>query len=936
MKNNYFFKVLVLTLSICFLSFAPKADDKTLDVVKVNTNSETNYNDSASSSFNEEMNCYVEMPTLSQNGSCVQASALPNSFGDDVEFMWAENVNGSIQARTPWSQNTALSYCPPSSGDFRLCARTAGCSDIYETEDIHLSAQCGSIDGIYIYDQSTDQAVLGPISNGQEIDVNSLPNHYYLVADTSGGIGSVFLTVDDTSITENTPPFTFPAGANNGSNWEPNLGNISVDASAYLEDSRNGGLCDTLHVTFVLIDDNGINPPTVPNCDAGDLIWTNDVSVNNDGSVNADVRFINGGNYTIPGPYPAALSGPSTVSINEAISWDGYSNRVNVYQEFEQWRIVFLKNGAVQYSSQLTGDPADNVASAEWIGALDQNINLPNGADQIILAHIEDSQYGDGSRASANSVVPSSICISVEGVTIEPPTVPTCDAGDFIWTNDVTVNSNGSVNADVRFINGGNFVVPGPYPEELSGPSTVNINEAISWDGYANRVNVNQEFEQWRIVFLKNGVVQYSSQLTEDTPDLVASGEWIGALDQNIELPNGADQIILAHIEDGEYGDGSRSSSNSVVPSSICISAEAICDLTVDAGDAIEVCEDETVELTATAENANVCEGGCEYPIIESVRCNNSNMAEIWISNAGQDHFNTTLNSSFEVLDNGVATYSSRVSNGTDILDVSLTFSGRTTTPPTGSPKLGCDTGNTSDYVYWTSTSGTIVSQQHGTFQVSRMGEAFQLGLGGDVTREGFGASGWLTITGGDGYYERGDINIKLGECNPIGGDSTVEYVWTTEDGNIVGDPNQNTITVDQSGTYKVVAKDCKDCEAEDEVVVNLLEKVVIGNFVWVDVNENGLQDDGATGVNGVNVTLFQANGTEVASTTTANDPNSGDAGYYEFEVCQESGDYYIVFDNIPDGFEITDQNVGGDDAVDSDINPNGRTDDFTITTEDD
>ncbi|PIB29393.1 hypothetical protein BFP77_06345 [Maribacter sp. 4U21] len=150
-------------------------------------------------------------------------------------------------------------------------------------------------------------------------------------------------------------------------------------------------------------------------------------------------------------------------------------------------------------------------------------------------------------------------------------------------------------------------------------------------------------------------------------------------------------------------------------------------------------------------------------------------------------------------------------------------------------------------------------------------------------------------------------------------GNSQVDYVWTTEDGNIIGDANQATITVDQSGTYIVVAKDCKDCEAEDEVVVNLLDKVVIGDFVWVDENENGLQDDGATGVNGVNATLFQADGTEITSTTTANNPDSGDAGYYEFEVCPDSGEYYIVFDNIPNGFEITEQNAGSDDS-------NGRT----------
>ena len=171
-------------------------------------------------------------------------------------------------------------------------------------------------------------------------------------------------------------------------------------------------------------------------------------------------------------------------------------------------------------------------------------------------------------------------------------------------------------------------------------------------------------------------------------------------------------------------------------------------------------------------------------------------------------------------------------------------------------------------------------------------------------------------------------------------GDSSVNYVWTTADGNIVGDANQATITVDQSGTYKVVAKDCEDCEAEDEVVVTLDEKVSIGDFVWNDVNQNGIQDAGETGVNGVSVALYQCDngqnggGTLIDTTTTADD-GTGNPGSYTFEVCPNSGDYYIVFGELPDDFEFTDSNIGDDRSIDSDANENGVTDCFEITDED-
>ncbi|WP_149498802.1 SdrD B-like domain-containing protein [Roseiconus lacunae] len=103
-----------------------------------------------------------------------------------------------------------------------------------------------------------------------------------------------------------------------------------------------------------------------------------------------------------------------------------------------------------------------------------------------------------------------------------------------------------------------------------------------------------------------------------------------------------------------------------------------------------------------------------------------------------------------------------------------------------------------------------------------------------------------------------------------------------------------------------------------------------LGNFVWVDTNYNGLQDDGPTGVNGVTVNLYQDvdgdgiaepggdDGGPIATTVTA--PLMGEDGYYLFEEL-EAGDYFVEFDTstIPTGFELTLDNQGGDDAVDSD-----------------
>ncbi len=248
---------------------------------------------------------------------------------------------------------------------------------------------------------------------------------------------------------------------------------------------------------------------------------------------------------------------------------------------------------------------------------------------------------------------------------------------------------------------------------------------------------------------------------------------------------------------------------------------------TVEAGDDVEVCVEELVELTASADDISACPGGCVYPIEQIARCNNaSNLSDVWLNNITNSNKGfVTSSSEFKTYDNGIATYTAIASNGIDNIEVDITFSGYTTMAPELSPKeSNCGTYDTTDWVYWTNTSGTIVTEQHGTLIVSRAGPSMQMGNGADVTRDGFGASGWLTISGGDGFYTAGDVNIKLGNCDAFDAVTAVDYNWSTTDGNIVGDANQKTITVDKSGTYTVSVSDCESCSASDSVNVTIAE----------------------------------------------------------------------------------------------------------------
>lgn len=93
-----------------------------------------------------------------------------------------------------------------------------------------------------------------------------------------------------------------------------------------------------------------------------------------------------------------------------------------------------------------------------------------------------------------------------------------------------------------------------------------------------------------------------------------------------------------------------------------------------------------------------------------------------------------------------------------------------------------------------------------------------------------------------------------------------------------------------------------------------------LGNFVWRDVDGDGLQDGGSeTGLPGVVVTLYDANSNVVNVTTTSA------TGAYSFGSLN-TGTYFLEF-TPPTNFTFTLQDQGGDDAVDSDPSPaTGRT----------
>ncbi len=131
------------------------------------------------------------------------------------------------------------------------------------------------------------------------------------------------------------------------------------------------------------------------------------------------------------------------------------------------------------------------------------------------------------------------------------------------------------------------------------------------------------------------------------------------------------------------------------------------------------------------------------------------------------------------------------------------------------------------------------------------------------------------------------------------GGTSPYAYLW--DDGETTA-----SLSDQAAGNYTVTVTDNNACTATCSSTINEPNAVgSIGNYVWLDLNLNGIQDEPASfGINGIDVQLWNA-GSDGAigggddspigvPIQTTNDSN-GNPGYYYF-VIDNSGYYYVQF----------------------------------------
>ncbi|NWF88786.1 MAG: hypothetical protein HXY50_04900, partial [Ignavibacteriaceae bacterium] len=122
--------------------------------------------------------------------------------------------------------------------------------------------------------------------------------------------------------------------------------------------------------------------------------------------------------------------------------------------------------------------------------------------------------------------------------------------------------------------------------------------------------------------------------------------------------------------------------------------------------------------------------------------------------------------------------------------------------------------------------------------------------------------------------------------------------------------------------TGKTICTDLTAGEVDrrwDAGYVQLQLKSKLGDFVWNDLNKNGVQENGEVGVPNVKVDLLDCSDNFIATT------NTNEQGYYYFDNLN-AGEYKVKF-YLPNGYAFSPKDANGDDTKDSDAGLDGITD---------
>jgi len=106
-------------------------------------------------------------------------------------------------------------------------------------------------------------------------------------------------------------------------------------------------------------------------------------------------------------------------------------------------------------------------------------------------------------------------------------------------------------------------------------------------------------------------------------------------------------------------------------------------------------------------------------------------------------------------------------------------------------------------------------------------------------------------------------------------------------------------VVIDEGVVTSLNGVACNNCD--QNVDFGFVNKAIVGDFLFWDANQNGLQDWTETGIPNITVKIFNEANTLIATTLTSNGSGGFPVGFYSFANL-EPGNYYIVVDSLDPG----------------------------------
>ena len=358
-------------------------------------------------------------------------------------------------------------------------------------------------------------------------------------------------------------------------------------------------------------------------------------------------------------------------------------------------------------------------------------------------------------------------------------------------------------------------------------------------------------------------------------------------------------------------------------------------ELNLDLGLDQEICEGQAIQVTAEATGASTCrEIAKYYQIVDSDPVCEEITGTGVVFQRGEegegcqgDHipWQAGNNLFFAEFNDGTAQITGTITNNGQIGYVNIYFTNKQTVGQTWENE--CYLGLLgSERTFYQNFEGTItVNDIAYTIEQKSAGKDIIMANGANNQDDQYSFGIWSSGTFGTCTEWFGTL-IQKETPHP---DNSPSYQWTGPG----IESNDQTITITQPGTYTVKFTDCNGCMITDEITVTECQQSTagLGDYVWIDVDKNGIQDPSELPLAGVVVNLYYS--TDTQKTTPIATVTTDDNGYYEFTQLNPSFDYVVEFDasNIETGlYFITTQGNGASAGIenDSDANPdNGCTD---------